>query len=981
MRKRLLSLLIAVCLVFSLVPAASAEGETTEQQLSYKWRADGEYLHSPIMCEPGNLLGMHFYAMDGEEPIEEVTSGLRFEPDDPADADAVKLTWEWHNAEEQYHWLIWVYGVCSGKLVYENNGTRYTLPLQSILPDRGFATAEELTEDTYLYYMEGCATGYLLNVPFYYVFPEGTEIVSAEPTAYTGETVEAEILTEKKNVCKLTVTSTGSNDYGMSLEVTFTLTGEDSPWKENIYLPNNTPTFGACYYYEYNGTYEGNLIKTVIGSCGDRLLVGFFYGWEKHLTQLEVQEVTFVPDEATAADAVSVSKYGNSWQISFNRFGSGKLVCTTTDGTYEMPVSVELPRMGFFSAQNYSEETFLASIDFSSEDKAKNVFWLMKRDGFSEDDLNSLNWIARNEDSYNFPMNDYIKTEWVARGDDTYDVKVTVLKVKGVSMTLEVYGRGHGKIEITDSQKAASLIKLATPEELTWNHERPGTMGFKAVSPFQDRARWKIYKEGNDSEPVMSITHRWNSQSMGEYKYSDHFAQGYWYDDGRATADHNMESGTYYFTVQALGDGETYLNSEIAESEKWTYVKPDAALAVPTNLRWDGRLAKWDNPNSADSSYAYCVEFYIKKEENGEIEYWNAGGIESRFGAEPEMELENWALEKHGSGEYYFRVRVLSEDITKVCNSPWSELSPVKNITDDTAAANAALDAALNKYQTGELTEEEKTALKNEVAAANQDEDKTLETAMAADQGQAGGTIDKMKELEELVGGAAKVRVDSASAPKELQEESAISIVGANLNTREGETATLNIGGATAETPISEEQYHNTIQFSMKLDGVAANEDGHQELDVPVQITLPVPASINPSFLVLLHHRLDGTWEEIMMPRTFTKDGQLYVSFVITSFSDFAMAEQRELGLREVNQATGRASVVIDQNTTQVVVAVYSAQGQMLGSAVHTPTADEAVSGLVWLDLPVKESVSTVRAFLLDKDGKPQCERNTLPPL
>ena len=41
-----------------------------------------------------------------------------------------------------------------------------------------------------------------------------------------------------------------------------------------------------------------------------------------------------------------------------------------------------------------------------------------------------------------------------------------------------------------------------------------------------------------------------------------------------------------------------------------------------------------------------------------------------------------------------------------------------------------------------------------------------------------------------------------------------------------------------------------------------------ENLDVPVKITLPVPSSINPQFLVILHYHADGSMEELMLMLT-----------------------------------------------------------------------------------------------------------------
>ena len=48
----------------------------------------------------------------------------------------------------------------------------------------------------------------------------------------------------------------------------------------------------------------------------------------------------------------------------------------------------------------------------------------------------------------------------------------------------------------------------------------------------------------------------------------------------------DLDSGTYYFTVQSMGDYETYRNSDIAKSDTYTYVKPSAQLSPCTDPAW-----------------------------------------------------------------------------------------------------------------------------------------------------------------------------------------------------------------------------------------------------------------------------------------------------------------------------------------------------------------------------------------------------------
>ena len=83
--------------------------------------------------------------------------------------------------------------------------------------------------------------------------------------------------------------------------------------------------------------------------------------------------------------------------------------------------------------------------------------------------------------------------------------------------------------------------------------------------------------------------------------------------------------------------------------------------------------------------------------------------------------------------------------------------------------------------------------------------------------------------------------------------------------------------------------YDNSVSvtFSMTLDNV----EDTKNLAVPVMITLPIPASINPNFLVVLHYGQDGSVHERILPHIFREGAQWYASFTLTSFSDFIMTQ------------------------------------------------------------------------------------------
>ena len=222
------------------------------------------------------------------------------------------------------------------------------------------------------------------------------------------------------------------------------------------------------------------------------------------------------------------------------------------------------------------------------------------------------------------------------------------------------------------------------------------------------------------------------------------------------------------------------------------------------------------------------------------------------------------------------------------------------------------------------------------------------------------------------MGGPASVTVTGA-APAEIKDaQNSVSIVGARLNGTAESAVTLKIDKAetvSAETPINPAQYHNTIPFSMTLEGVNAQAQ-HQSLAVPVLITLPLPSSIRPSFLVLLH-KIGDDWQEIFPYQVFFDEAlrQYCVRFTVTSFSDFAFAQQLFCGIERLWPALGQLTVCATADVKRVVAAVYDESGKQLGCAA---SAIEN-GGTLTLNLPALKTGATVRVFFLNKNGQPVC--------
>lgn len=488
----------------------------------------------------------------------------------------------------------------------------------------------------------------------------------------------------------------------------------------------------------------------------------------------------------------------------------------------------------------------------------------------------------------------------VVRTEDWLDV---VKGLPGNVWAEEWYNyEGERYWEIMD---VTGMTQLATPFEPTWHKEiqvwgqydektdtfipkgaeaydSAGHIAWRAKQPHQAIFNIRLFWE--DAEG--NITHTDNGRSFpNRNKVTD------WYslDD---FVMNDPEDGTYWFQVKAVADETGHYNSYYSEeSRRFKYIKPEKKLASPNNLRWEttdwgvGFGANFDHPLGAKDGDQYEVEFYFAPTRNAEPR-WEGSIWGSHHGEYPESPWEAM-LQKNGPGYYYFRVRAISSDITKICNGDWSELSEPYCLDQNVQNMKDNLDKISPKA--------EDEVIREKVQALNTEE---LKAAMLADNGTE-GIMDTLETLEEAVGGAADVQVSDDAAAFDADK---ISIVGANLNNKTdaaAEDITLVLDKPKELREDLGAQYDNAvaIQFSMDLSNVEDTEN----LAVPVKITLPIPENINPDFLVILHFTQSGHVEEISMPflHVFKENGQLYTSFVLTSFSDFAMthyAEQAEDG-------------------------------------------------------------------------------------
>lgn len=974
MMKKTLCLLLALALCLPLLPAAALaeDGTAGEDRPLYFCRSGDEADRlTALRFAPGAYVSGFFCMIPDGAALQRIDSGVVYAPDEGSAENALTLSLA-EEAENAASSFVWFNTFGAGRLVYTNEtGVRYSMAAACVLPDRGFSTAATLTEATYLPNDAYCPK----DLSFYYVFPEGTVVTGVSAVAAQGDTpipVQTEILSDQSHVCRFSLTPDLFSNGTFALDVYFTLQGSDTPATAFISVRDPAPRFGFRLY-QRSGSFSKNLFRSVETEAGFTNRLGFFLSSGDDSSLLDLASVTFLPAEGTDAGAMTATKLANGiWQLDSVLPGQGTLQCAAQDGTvYTLPVDIALPSTGFFSSRRRATETYLPSYDFD-EAAEEHVVWFLKANGFSAGDI--AGWAGESKEDPLDSVERYITVEEVPweENNERFDIKLTIQDIPGCRLTVwpEHANGTHyvaEELEILNTKKLEGLTQLSAPTDLSWAGDYPGDIRCKSGALFQDHLLWTLYQVGNPTPLARRETAYSGRYDPDSWRVDDLFWRSY-----RDYPD--RESGDYYFTVQAVGDEELYADSPVVTSPIWHFERPEAELAVPTGLHWEGQTACWsDEINRADDLYGYEIQFRCVAPETGAetgtkytltMDELSSDGLKHT--------LQDWVKDLLGSGTCQFRLRAVSGDITRFRHSQWSEFNEVGTQLTAPSTVAKALEQLLTDYtpsEGAELTEKQTAALKSAVAEKKD----ALASTLCTGDGGSTKVADNLQKLEALVGGPASVTVTGA-APEEIKDaQKGVSIVGASLNGAAGSAVSLRIDRAEAvsvEAPNNPAQYHNTIPFSMTLEGVDA-QGQHQPLAVPVLITLPLPGSIRPSFLVLLH-KIGDDWQEIFPYQVFYDETlrQDCVRFTVTSFSDFAFAQQLSCGIQQLVAENGQLTVCATADVKKVVAAVYDESGKQLGCAA----ADAAQNGgTLTLDLPALKTGAAVRVFFLRENGQPAC--------
>ena len=505
MKRKLISLLLVICLVLPLIPAAFAAEPDLPMYYNYYGTENKERKNTPLFCVLGHSTLCWFFtaSADGEE----ITSGLIFEPDEGTAKDAIALEYEAVNirADPQVKlWRVSANALGSGKLVYTaQDGTRYALAVSIRMPVSGFSTTTELTKDSLM----TLNAFFRVNEPFYYVF--GRDVTIQNVVLINEEVLAGRVSLEilpQGNVCKITVTASDPDSDWLNLGLRFTLKGEqpaEDTWKDWILLEDTTPRLHIRdVHYNDNGKPDGFWSYKMFrlrAEQGDRRRVGFFMG-EK---ELALTDVAFAPADGTADDAVTVElDEGRYWVLSCSKVGSGKLRCTTTENVvYELPVIVSLPALGFYSSNVRGGESCLSEFIYDAK-KGTHEIWLMMEDGFDANSMPEITCMDMSGSQGEKPieeMPENFKVEQIPRENGKLDLKITVLAsvpADGYSLWAKAGGR-YSTLRIMDADKMT--IWKSGPSALTVTIDGTeyvvgfcvGSLGDEIID-INDLGRWSL---------------------------------------------------------------------------------------------------------------------------------------------------------------------------------------------------------------------------------------------------------------------------------------------------------------------------------------------------------------------------------------------------------------------------------------------------------------------------------------------------------
>jgi len=421
-----------------------------------------------------------------------------------------------------------------------------------------------------------------------------------------------------------------------------------------------------------------------------------------------------------------------------------------------------------------------------------------------------------------------------------------------------------------------SLTKLAAPTDLEWGYDHnryifdpvtqeqvrttvaiPGTLSWKPADPTQHGFfRVFVYQEGVD-EPYYATEWGFNPDnsdgwcSMPELSLTE------------------IDSGNYYFTVTAIPDGNNpaLADSDTVTSGIWCYEKPDSRLDLCTDLFWDFPEYHFNDPAQGKNVDRYEIKLCHAETEETRPWCFSHGLYPTSL---TQFSIDEYDIDRLGIGYFYFQVRPISSDITKVLHGEWTDLSPAYYMDTLTLGGQLAQIYGNRKHMSAE-----------EIRSAVQALDAEALSQKLLNNG--GSELDYIIRLEDTIGGPVNVISNTS-----LIDADQTAVIGANLNNATDTNTQISLIIDELNYPVELDSTYDS-SVAMKL----ALSLSNTELQVPVRVELPVSKNIHSNDLAILQISPDGIEE---LPATIMYAmGNCYAIVVLTEPTDIVITHRNQI--------------------------------------------------------------------------------------
>ncbi len=429
----------------------------------------------------------------------------------------------------------------------------------------------------------------------------------------------------------------------------------------------------------------------------------------------------------------------------------------------------------------------------------------------------------------------------------------------------------------------AAATKLPTPKNLRWNFDRYDSLSYGT-------ATWEDVPAAAGCYDI--VVYR-NGVKVGDSQPRDMIISG-----SNPHQDYNIRSlnvnmfsmsGNYTFTIQAIGDGRSYSNSDIATSPIYAFTAPTQKVATPTDLTWkkDGTLC-YNGSTEEDGFYLEVYDQNMTLLCTSNYFFGNHELSSSKKEAFLGDSMNSWLSWNPDATGFYLRIRSYSANMEKKLNSNFSKYSTFYSLAEN-ATAGKTLHTTWENALWGrdgavKAVEQLKSDMKK-YDISNQEIADSLKNNEEMTR--------KLSEIEDVycqeTGISVSVQEDSSSRGYlaengiDLQK---VSLVGAALNAQDSSQVNLSFSEPDQTPSFDHRFYKKAIAVNMDMEGVSDSKN----LQIPVVVTIPLPDGVESSRFMILHYKEPGSVEKIYPAITY--ENGISATFVLTGFSPFVFAEQ-----------------------------------------------------------------------------------------